>query len=152
MKPERRFLEILAVLVFAATLSQCCLPALAQSPNDASSSETSASAKSAPTVSVPDERGVYKVGGGVSAPKLIHSVDPKYTEEAKRDKFEGVCYVDLIVDPQGMPRDIHVAKPVGKGLDENAVKAIQQYRFEPAKLEGKPVPVKITIKMSFRIW
>jgi TonB family protein len=150
MKPARRFPRILATLVFAVALSQCCFLALGQTPNNSSSGETSASAK--PAVPVPDEKGIYKVGGAVSAPKLIHSVDPKYTEEAKRDKFEGVCYVDLIVDPQGMPRDIHVAKAVGKGLDENAVKAIQQYRFEPAKLEGKPVPVKITIKMSSRIW
>ena len=152
MKPSRRFYGVLATSVFAVALSQSYSFALGQTPNSATGSDDASAAKSAPTTAVPDEKGLYKVGGAVSAPKLIHYVDPKYSKEAKRAKLEGVCVLDLIVDPQGMPRDIHVTQPVGKGLDENAIKAIQQYRFEPAKLDGKPVPVEIRIEVRFRIW
>ena len=152
MKPARCFYRVLATSVFAVALSQSCSFALGQTTNSATGSDDVPAAKSAPAPPVPDEKGIYKVGGAVSPPKLIHSVDPKYSKEAKRAKFEGVCVVGLIVDPQGMPRDIHVTQPVGKGLDENAIKAIQHFRFEPAKLDGKPVPVEIKIEMSFRIW
>jgi len=152
MKLARRFYGVLATSVFAVALSQACFSALGQNPSQSSSSENTSSAKTAPATSVPDEKGIYRVGGGVSAPKLIHSVVPKYSKEAKRAKFEGVCSVDLVVDPQGMPRNIRISHPVGKGLDDNAIKAIQQYRFEPAKLAGRPVPVEIRVNVDFRIW
>lgn len=150
MKHAQRFLGIFATLVFAMLLSGNCFPAWAQSHSNANADDNSAPANTAPTVPVPDERGIYKVGGPVSAPKLTRVVDPEYSKQAEHDKLQGVCIVELVVDSQGMPRDIRIAQPLGKGLDENAIKAIRQYRFQPAKLNGKPVPVEIRVEVNFR--
>jgi len=147
MKSARRSYGLLATLVFAVALSQIGSFALGQTPNNSSSGENSASAKPAPAV--PDEKGIYQVGGAVSAPKLIHYVDPKYSKEAKRAKLTGSCVVSLIVDREGKPQNVHIVQPLGQGLDENAVKAIQKYRFEPAMYQGKPVSVEIKIEARF---
>lgn len=128
---------------------EAVLSALGQTQNNSSSGENLASAKPAPATPVPDEKGVYQVSGAVSAPKLIHYVDAKYSKEAKRAKLTGSCVVSLIVDREGKPQNVHIVQPLGQGLDENAVKAIQKYRFEPAMYQGKPVPVEIKIEARF---
>ncbi|MGH9587140.1 MAG: M56 family metallopeptidase, partial [Acidobacteriaceae bacterium] len=87
--------------------------------------------------------GVMRVGNGVSAPVLIYSVDPKYSSKARRAKYQGVCVLALIVDKNGKPQNIHVARKLGMGLDEKAVEAVRQYRFKPAYYKGHPVPVQI---------
>jgi TonB family protein len=105
---------------------------------------------------------IYGPGGGVTAPQLTHSVDPQFSDEARRAKFGGIFVVALIVDTQGMPQDVHVVKSVGKGLDEKgveavgkgldekAVEAVKQYRFKPAMYEGHPVQVEINVEVNFR--
>jgi periplasmic protein TonB len=95
--------------------------------------------------------GMYQVGGSVTAPKLIYAVDPEFTDEARRVKFQGDCMVTLIVDAQGKPQRIRVVQPLGMGLDERAVEAVKQYRFKPATFKGKPVPVEINVEVIFRI-
>src|ERR1700733_13909173 len=89
------------------------------------------------------EARIYHIGGDVSAPVLIFSVDPEYSEEAKRAKYQGVCVVSLIVDAQGNPRRIQVVLHLEKGLDQKAVQAVRQYRFKPAMLHGEPVSVEV---------
>lgn len=96
--------------------------------------------------------GVYKVGGGVSAPKPIYQKDPEYSEEARKKKYQGTVVIWMIVDTQGQPRDVRVARSIGKGLDEKAVEAVKQWRFEPAMLNGQPVPVQIDAEVSFRLY
>ena len=88
-------------------------------------------------------------GGSVTAPKLIRSVDPEYSEEAKRAKFFGTVVVHIVVDEDGNPTHVQVAKSAGMGLDEEAVKAVSQYKFKPATRDGKPVKVEIYIAVSF---
>ena len=61
--------------------------------------------------------GVYKVGGGISAPTAVSAPDPQYTEEARRAKKQGTCTLWLIVDSAGHPRDIRVVRGLGFGLD-----------------------------------
>jgi TonB family protein len=95
--------------------------------------------------------GVYRVGGAVSPPKAIFSPDPEYTALAEKAKLQGVCVLSLIVGPDGRPRDIRVARSLGMGLDEQAVDAVQQWRFEPAKKDGKPVAVAINVEIYFRL-
>jgi TonB family protein len=92
------------------------------------------------------------VGGGVAAPQLIFAPDPEFSDEARRAKFQGICVVSLIVDPQGNPQRVQVVRHLGMGLDEKAVDAVKQYRFKPATLQGKPVPVEVNIEVTFRIY
>jgi periplasmic protein TonB len=96
--------------------------------------------------------GAYHVGGGVSAPQVISYVDPEFSDEARRAKYQGVCVVSVIVDAQGNPQHVHVVRPLGMGLDEKAVEAVRQYKFRPALYQGHPVPVEVNIEVNFRIY
>ncbi|HWB32082.1 MAG TPA: energy transducer TonB [Acidobacteriaceae bacterium] len=96
--------------------------------------------------------GLRRIGGGVSSPELIHQVEPEFSEEARKAKFMGVVLVGLIVDTNGMPRNVHIVRGVGMGLDENAVAAVKQYRFKPAMENGKPVPVELNVEVNFQIF
>jgi TonB family protein len=96
--------------------------------------------------------GVFRVGGGVSAPKAVYSPDPEYSEEARKAKYQGVCVVTLIVGPDGRPRDVHVARSLGLGLDEKAIEAVNQWKFDPAQKDGKPVAVAINVEVTFRLY
>lgn len=95
--------------------------------------------------------GVMSVGGGVSAPTVIHSVDPEFTPEARTANFQGSVTIQLIVDSQGNPQNIHVVRHLGMGLDEKAIEAVRQYRFKPAMYEGHPVAVQLVIEVEFHL-
>lgn len=96
--------------------------------------------------------GVYKVGGGISAPQAISTPDPEYTEEARNAKTQGTCILWLIVDEHGNPRDIRVVRGLGFGLDAKAIEAVRQWRFQPAEKDGHPVNVQISIEVGFRLY
>jgi TonB family protein len=96
--------------------------------------------------------GVMRPGGGVSDPVLIYSVEPEFSDAARRAKYQGICVVEIIVDRQGNPQDVHVVRPLGMGLDEKAMEAVRQYRFKPAIYKGHAVPVEVDIEVNFRIY
>jgi periplasmic protein TonB len=96
--------------------------------------------------------GVMHVGGSVSKPEVLSSVEPEFSEEARRVKFSGNVEVYLWVDEQGNPSHIRVARGVGMGLDEKAVEAVRQYKFRPAMKNGKPVKVDMYIDVDFDIF
>jgi periplasmic protein TonB len=96
--------------------------------------------------------GLMRPGGGVSAPQVIFSVDPEFSDEARRAKYQGICVVSVIVDAQGNPQRVHVVRPLGMGLDEKAVEAVKQYKFKPAYYQGHPVAVEVNIEVNFRIY
>jgi TonB family protein len=96
--------------------------------------------------------GVMSVGGGVSAPQVIHSVEPEFTDEARRAKYEGIVSIQLIVDKSGNPQDIQVVRHLGMGLDQKAVEAVRQYKFSPAVYQGHPVAVQMVINVNFHLY
>lgn len=96
--------------------------------------------------------GLYHVGGGVSAPQVIYAVDPEFSDEARRAKYQGVCVVSLIVDAHGNPQRVRISRALGMGLDEKALEAVRQYKFRPAMKGGQPVPVEIAVEVNFRIY
>lgn len=96
--------------------------------------------------------GIFHVGGGVSAPKVLYQPDPEYSEEARKAKFQGTCVLSLIVGPDGKPRDIRVARSLGLGLDEKAIEAVNQWKFDPAQKDGKPVAVAISVEVYFHLY
>jgi len=96
--------------------------------------------------------GPYHPGGGISTPKIIYSVDPEFSDEARRAKYQGVVVISLIVDAQGNPQHVRVVRQLGMGLDEKAVEAVKQYKFKPALMQGKPVPVEINIEVNFQLF
>jgi protein TonB len=96
--------------------------------------------------------GVFRVGGGVSAPRALDTPDPEYSEEARKAKYQGTCVLWLIVGPDGKPRDIKVARALGMGLDQKAIEAVRNWKFEPAMKDGKPVAVQINVEVNFRLY
>lgn len=82
-----------------------------------------------------------KSEGKLSAPRLIFSPDPQYTAEARRAHVEGSIVLTLMVGTDGRPHDIKVIRPLGHGLDEETIKTVRTWRFEPARRNGKPVPI-----------
>jgi TonB family protein len=95
--------------------------------------------------------GAYKIGGGVSQPTVLFKVEPEYSEEARKAKFQGTVVLFVVVDEHGNPRDLKVIRPLGLGLDQKAIEAVEKWKFSPGKKDGKPVPVQATIEVNFRL-
>lgn len=95
---------------------------------------------------------VLNVGGGVSAPRIIHESRITYSKEARKAKLEGVVVLRIVVGRDGVPCDIHVLRSVGMGLDEEAMKAVSKWRFDPALKNGQAVAVKINVEVTFRLY
>ncbi|MCW5980152.1 MAG: energy transducer TonB [Bryobacteraceae bacterium] len=95
--------------------------------------------------------GVYRIGGGVTAPSLVFKVEPEYSEEARKAKYQGTVVLYVVVDEKGLPRDIKVVRALGLGLDEKAVEAVEKWRFRPGFLNGKAVAVAATVEVNFRL-
>ena len=96
--------------------------------------------------------GPRRIGGGVSAPILTYSVEPEFSEEARKAKVAGNVLVNLWVDTNGNPTHVRVIRGVGMGLDEKAVEAVRQYKFKPAMENGKPVLVELNVEVNFQIF
>jgi len=96
--------------------------------------------------------GVFRIGGGVSAPKAIYDPDPEYSEEARKAKYQGTVVLSLIVGADGVPRDIKVARSVGLGLDEKAIETVKTWKFDPSKKDGRPVAVEMNIEVAFNLY
>ena len=93
----------------------------------------------------------YRIGGEVSAPVVLLSRDPEFSDEALRAKYGGVCIVSLIVDEYGMPQNLRVVRKLGYGLDEKAIEAVNHFRFKPAMRNGEPIAVMVSIEINFRL-
>ncbi len=95
---------------------------------------------------------VYTVGAGVSAPVPIYKPEPPYTGEARAAKLEGTNVSSVVIDDSGKVADIQVVRSLDKGLDESAMQTLRTWRFKPAMKEGKPVPVRVVVEVSFRLF
>ncbi len=96
--------------------------------------------------------GTYRVGGGVSPPRLVSKVEPVFSSEARAAKLDGMVALWVVIGPDGVPGDVRVIRPLGLGLDEQAVLAVRQWRFEPGTRDGQPVSVAATVEMNFRLF
>ena len=92
-----------------------------------------------------------KVGAGITAPSLLSKVEPAYSDDARASKYQGTVVLKIIVDTDGLAKDIQLVKSIGYGLDEKAVEAINLWTFKPGTKDGQPVPVLATIEVNFRL-
>src|ERR1700724_1588309 len=95
--------------------------------------------------------GAYRIGGGVSPPSVILKVEPEYSEEARKAKFQGTVILFVVVDEKGNPKELKVIRPLGLGLDQKAIEAVEKWKFRPGMKDGKPVAVQATIEVNFRL-
>jgi TonB family protein len=97
--------------------------------------------------------GAYRPGSGVTNPVPLKEVKPAYTAEAMRAKVQGTVWLECIVMPDGSVGDVKVTKSLDSlfGLDQEAIKAARQWRFRPGLRQGEPVPVIVTIELTFTL-
>ena len=92
------------------------------------------------------------MGGGVTTPRAIYAPDPEFSEEARKAKFQGTVVLWLVVGTDGRTHEVRVFRSLGMGLDEKAIEAIRQWRFEPGRKDGIPVAVQVNVEVNFRLY
>lgn len=97
------------------------------------------------------DRHVFRVGGGVTSPTLLHKVEPKYTQEAYQARVQGTVLLYAQIDPNGHAVNIRVLHGLGLGLDENAIEAVRTWTFSPGMKGDEPVTVEAQIAVNFRL-
>jgi len=95
--------------------------------------------------------GPYRPGSGIEPPRLLHEVKPRYTETARAQGIEGEVVLEVVVTRDGRVTDVRVVRALGAGLDEQAVDAVRQWQFGPARRLGVPVDVLVEIAVEFRL-
>jgi periplasmic protein TonB len=95
--------------------------------------------------------GVYRVGGGVTAPTLLSKIEPEYSEEARKAKYQGTVTLYIQVDASGKAINMRVLHSLGLGLDEKAMEAVKKWKFKPGTKDGKAVTVEAQIEVNFRL-
>jgi periplasmic protein TonB len=96
--------------------------------------------------------GPYRVGGGVTPPRAIYAPDPEFSEEARKAKFQGTVVLWFTVGADGRTHEVRIQRSLGMGLDQKAIEAIRQWRFEPGRKDGIPVAVQVNIEVSFVLY
>jgi protein TonB len=97
--------------------------------------------------------GAYRPGAGISLPSVLREVKPAYTADAMRAKVQGSVWLECIVMPDGSVGEVKVTRSLDPifGLDQEAIKAAKMWRFRPGMRQGEPVPVIITIELTFTL-
>jgi TonB family protein len=103
------------------------------------------------TIPEPSTGQAFRVGSGVSAPTLDERHEAVYSLEARAASLEGTVFVSVVVGTDGQAHNLTIFKGLGLGLDENALEAIQQWRFKPGRKDGESVNVRATIEVNFHL-
>ena len=94
---------------------------------------------------------IYRGSDGVTLPQLIHKVEPEFTDEARKARYQGAVRLRVVVGPDGLVQRVELLKPLGLGLDERAIDAVRQWRFRPGTKNGRPVSVEAEVEVTFRL-
>ena len=124
---------------------QTIKPAVPAKPTSAKPVETH------PPVATTTEPEIYVAGSGVIEPQIIYQTIPGYTEEACKNRIQGIVQIQAVVCPDGSLEKTKVIKSLGYGLDESALREITKWKFKPGMLADRPVYVKCVIEISFRL-
>jgi protein TonB len=89
--------------------------------------------------------------GGIVAPVVLYKVEPEFSEEARKAKYQGTVVLTIEVGEDGKPRGFRIVSGLGMGLDDKAIEAVSRWRFKPAMRNGKPVRSPATIQVNFRL-
>ena len=103
---------------------------------------------SAPSADQNDDETVYDIGPGVTPPRVVKQVNPRYST-SKGVRAVGSVIIALVVSSKGLPKDPHVVKGIDTDLDQSAVDAVKEWRFAPAQKNDKPVAVRVSVEIRF---
>jgi len=93
-----------------------------------------------------------ELSGHVTPPRALFTPEPEYTEAARHERYQGVVVLGIVIDSTGKVRAPNILRPLGMGLDDSAVSSILTWRFDPAKVDGKPVAVAMNIEVAFNLY
>jgi TonB family protein len=135
---------------YGAPVSALCTVDLVWGPTNLSPQalEWAVAQLSAPSISAPPDP-VLKFA--ISPAVVYRGRDPSYTEEARQAGLQGSVQISLLVGEDGVPQNLRAIKPLGLGLDEKAIEAVSQWRFQPASVNGQRVRYRTTIEVNFRL-
>ena len=91
------------------------------------------------------------VGGSLIAPSVLYKVEPEFSDEARKAKYQGTVLLTIEVGEDGQPHKLRVVRGLGLGLDEKAIEAVSLWKFKPALRNGRPVRAAATIEVNFRL-
>jgi TonB family protein len=96
--------------------------------------------------------GVFRAGGsGITAPVIVLRVEPQYSEEARRARYQGTVVLQAIVRKDGTIDILRVVRSLGLGLDESAIEALKQWHFRPGTKDGRAVDVSLNVEVNFNL-
>jgi TonB family protein len=95
---------------------------------------------------------VQRPGVNVKAPHLLTEIAPDSNEYAQKNNIAGMVLLQTVVGANGRPSQVTIVRPIGFGLDEEAVAAVRNSQFMPGTQDGKPVPVLVNLQVTFRIY
>jgi TonB family protein len=95
---------------------------------------------------------LVRIGKGVTPPRVRSAPSPEFSTEARELHYQGTITLWLVVDTDGKPRNISIAKPLGMGLDGKAVECVEKWRFDPAQRDGQPVAVEMVVQVDFHLY
>jgi TonB family protein len=95
--------------------------------------------------------GPYRPGSGVAPPRLLREVRAQYSDAARRANLEGEVELEIVIRRDGTVGDVKILKGLGLGLNDQAIQAVRQWRFSPARLKGTPVDVIVEVSVEFRL-
>lgn len=90
-------------------------------------------------------------GSGVKHGRALSTLDPTYSEKARKAKIQGTVKLAVAVNANGEVDAIEVIQPLEPGLDENAIAAVRQWKFTPATKDGKPVGVQFRVSVGYHL-
>ncbi len=100
---------------------------------------------------VSGQQPVYRAGLGVTPPVVINKVDPEFSQAARAARVQGTVVLETVVAEDGVPNVIRVVRGLGYGLDENAIAAVEQWRFNPGTKDGTPIKGSLNIEVNFNL-
>lgn len=97
--------------------------------------------------------GVYRIDKEIEAPRLVKDIKPNYTAAALGAKVQGKVIMEAVVQADGTVGDVRIARSLDReyGLDDEAVRTVKLWKFEPGTKDGTPVPVLVTVEMAFTL-
>lgn len=105
-----------------------------------------------PPAAEPAPPEVLRVGGKIARPRQIEAPRPAYTEAARRARIQGAVILEVRLDETGHVADVEVLRGQPFGLTESAVAAVSRWRYEPARLGDRAVPVLMTVTVNFELF
>jgi len=90
--------------------------------------------------------------GSPTPPRPVYNPNPAYSEKARLARLHGVIVLSLVVSAEGEVTQAAISQPLGLGLDESALNTVRTWKFEPATRNGAPIPDRVMVEVSFRLF